>query len=356
MVRRPNRPIQMGHIGQWTKKLTAAKVCLQLEDVYVLFFYPKPSNNNRLVHIAITIDVEEEGLFSGSYIREGAGVTNVRRLDKLGWLTREFNLPLTLLVDYPVAADPECAETLKHLHSTLGSEIGAHLHPWNTPPFNEDNPLDSATIPPDTLRQKLHTLTSTIEQNTGVRPASFRMGRWDFSDAVREAVAEHGFKVDASVAPLKMTPAGGEHFLSSADPYWLDTPGGLLEVPLSMTPIIPGSPHMAHSLYKRFPVGVGKTAIKKFSQFGAVGIQPVWYSAPAMRMAARLHQSRGGEVLTMFFHSSELLPGASPHFPTEASVERFIAKIRSFIEWLSQRTKLVGTTLSGLHATMQRGS
>lgn len=340
----------MGKESYDSKGLLATRRCI----CFVLFIR-NTSNSNRLVRIAITIDVEEEGLFSGNYIREGMRVTNVRRLNKLAWLTREFNLPLTLLVNYPVAASPECAETLKYMHTTFGAEIGAHLHPWNTPPFNEGNPLDSATIAPDTIRQKLLNLTSTIKDNIGVSPVSFRMGRWDFSNAVRNAVAELGFKVDASVAPLKITPAGCGHFLSSADPYWMDKPGGLLEVPLTMVPIFSGSPHLAYSLYKLFPDGIGKTVARKFSQIGAVGIQPVWYSRPAMYHAAKLHESRGGKTLTMFFHSSELLPGGSPHFPTEASVERLMAKIRSFIERLTQKTELIGTTLSELHKTMSRG-
>ncbi|WP_319543124.1 hypothetical protein [uncultured Pseudodesulfovibrio sp.] len=307
------------------------------------------------MRIAITIDVEEEGLFSGNYPSKGVGVTNVQRLDMLAWLTQEFDLPLTLLVDYPVAVNPQCAETLKRWHTDLGAEIGAHLHPWNTPPLGEKTPLDSSTTPQETIREKLRTLTSAIENGTGVRPTSFRMGRWDFSARVREEITKLGFKVDASVAPLKRTPAGGEYFLSSPEPYWLDKPGGLLEVPLTMLPIFPGTTRLAHALYRQFPNGIGNAAITKFSSLGAVGIQPVWHSSPVMRQAVRLHQRRGGDTLTMFFHSSELLPGASPHFPTEQSVRRFVAKIRSFIEWLSRRSDLKGTTLSALHDSMRQG-
>ena len=53
-----------------------------------------------------------------------------------------------------------------------------------------------------------------------------------------------------------------------------------------------------------------------------------------MQLAAHLHRRRGGRVLTMFFHSSELKPGASRLFPTEAAVSRFVEKIRTFLTWL----------------------
>nr|WP_321258499.1 hypothetical protein [uncultured Pseudodesulfovibrio sp.] len=295
--------------------------------------------------IAITLDVEEEGLFSGQYPRSGAGVSNVFRLDMLEWLTRDFDIPLTLLVDYPVAVDAECATCLRRWKDELGAEIGAHLHPWNTPPYDDGDPLDSSSMSSEMVQVKLASLVRAIEDNVGVTPTSFRMGRWDFSDTVRDALRIAGFLVDASVVPLKRTPAGDRYFDSSADPYWLDNEQAMLEVPLTVVPIFPAT------------VGPAKTMgiTKYFSHVGAMGIQPVWHSLAVMRRAATLHQKRGGRVLTMFFHSSELLPGASPHFPTEGSVLAFVAKLRDFITWLRGQTPIEGRTLMGLYDDMREG-
>ena len=49
---------------------------------------------------------------------------------------------------------------------------------------------------------------------------------------------------------------------------------------------------------------------------------------------ASLIESRGGRVLTMYFHSSELKPETNPLFTTEAAVGRFVDKIRAFLTWL----------------------
>jgi len=68
-----------------------------------------------------------------------------------------------------------------------------------------------------------------------------------------------------------------------------------------------------------------------------------------MRLAACLHQRRGGRVLTLFLHSSELLPGGSPDFPDAPAVDRLVAKLRGFLAWLVQRGPVTGVTLSGLH-------
>ena len=45
--------------------------------------------------VVVSLDVEEEGLFSGRYPREGAGLSNIPLLARLAFLPAEFGLPLT---------------------------------------------------------------------------------------------------------------------------------------------------------------------------------------------------------------------------------------------------------------------
>ena len=56
-----------------------------------------------------------------------------------------------------------------------------------------------------------------------------------------------------------------------------------------------------------------------------LGVNPVWMPEATMRFAALAHARRGGQVLTLFWHSSELLPGGSPHFPDQTAVDAFLA-------------------------------
>jgi hypothetical protein len=80
----------------------------------------------------------------------------------------------------------------------------------------------------------------------------------------------------------------------------------------------------------------------------AVGVQPAWYPLASLKLATHLHRRRGGRVLTMFFHSSELQPGATRLFPTETAVNRFVGKIRGFLTWLVKTGPVQGVTLSDL--------
>lgn len=307
------------------------------------------------MQLVISIDVEEEGLFSGKYPRIPPGVSNVAQLARLEFIPREFGLPLTLLVTYPVVRDPVAVEVLQYWRERHGAEIGAHLHPWNTPPFPdlpEPEPVPSERIPLPVLRAKLANLVACIQDSFGVRPRSFRMGRFDWGPQIMSLLPEMGFKVDSSMVPLTQKVGGPDHFLAPADPFRYPAPGSaglpLMEAPLTMVPVLAGAPRSIYRLSTAFPGPWGELLRAWFPYVLAAGIHPPWYPLPSMRLAARLHRRRGGRVLNMFLHSSEIAPGGSPQFPTEAAVQHLVQKIRAFLTWLKATGPVQGVTLSEL--------
>tara|TARA_R110002072_G_scaffold168861_4_gene322530 strand:- start:504 stop:731 length:228 start_codon:yes stop_codon:yes gene_type:complete len=56
-----------------------------------------------------------------------------------------------------------------------------------------------------------------------------------------------------------------------------------------------------------------------------------------MKRLIRRWERREYPVLNMMFHSSELLAGASPYTPTEASVVRFLERIHSTLSYAIDR-------------------
>jgi hypothetical protein len=305
--------------------------------------------------LVISIDVEEEGLFSGNYPRTPPGVSNVAELERLAFIPLEFGFPLTLLVTYQVARDPAACRILAQWRDRYKAEIGVHLHPWNTPPFldlPDPEPVPSERLPRPLLRDKFANLLSQIRTNLEVKPRSFRMGRFDVGPRVWGLLPEFGLEVDSSVVPLTRKGADMGQFLAPVDPYPLNAPGlerdKLLEVPVTMVPVLPGSPVLVSRLAAKLPLNLGERLQHSFRYVAAVGVQPAWYPLASMKLAARLHRRRGGRVLTMFFHSSELKPGASRLFPTEAAVNRFVGKIRTFLNWLVQTGPVQGVTFADL--------
>jgi len=304
--------------------------------------------------LIISLDVEEEGLFSGRYPRE-SGVTNVAELSRLEFIPRDFGLPLTLQVSYRVARDPAACKILARWRDQYQAEIGVHLHPWSTPPFADlphPEPIPAVKIPLPLLRDKFAHLIEQVQNSLRITPESFRMGRFDFGPTVQGLLPEFGLKVDSSIVPLTLK-GTGDYFLAPADPFCLipATPGhpALLEAPLTMVPVAAALPRVLARLAPRLPGAAGRRLLGWFKYVGAAGIQPAWFPLPSMRLAASLHRRRGGRVFTMFFHSSELQPGASRLFPTELAVSGFVAKIRAFLDWLVKTGPVTGVTLSGLY-------
>jgi hypothetical protein len=184
------------------------------------------------------------------------------------------------------------------------------------------------------------------------------MGRFDAGPRIFSLLPEFGLEVDSSVAPLTRKNPDPRFFLAPADPFPLGEAGPgnrpLLEVPITMVPVVAGTPALVARLAGMTPPTWG-SCLESLFRYGAVaGVQPAWYPLVSLKLAARLHRRRGGRVLTMFFHSSELQPGASRLFPTEAAVSRFVAKIRSFLTWLVKTGPVSGVTLGELGESWRR--
>lgn len=305
--------------------------------------------------VVVSLDVEEEGLFSGSYPRQGGGLTNIPLLARLEFLPREFGLPLTLLCDYPVLTHDPSLTAIEALLGRVDGELGVHLHPWNTPPFPDmpwPEPVPTSVMPLDTFRAKMETLQNAMRAFSGKTATTFRMGRWNLFKRAMAVLPEVGIAVDSSVAPLRHVPNGPNHFLAPADPYWTTVAGPdgarLLEAPTTQVPLFPGSPAMVYAVARRLPAKGKDVLLNTFMKTLTLGVNPVWMPEATMRLATMAHVRRGGRALTLFWHSSEMLPGASPHFPDQAAVDTFLKKIRRFAAWLQQNFELEGTTLGAL--------
>ena len=315
--------------------------------------------------LAVTIDVEEEGLFSGRYESRNVSVNNVAELPRLDSIFREWNITPTLLPTYPVTCHQHHRDLLLKLKQQWNAEIGAHLHPWNTPPFEAQphpEPVPSELIPRELLDAKLQNLLQSVRQ-MGVMPTSFRMGRFNTGPRMFSLLENAGILVDSSVAPMRQYHAGHGHLASPTDPYFPDPeeprrPGRsrILEAPITILPIFP----RLGSWLDQAPVP--QNLASWFAMhLGSLSAQPMWAGLGWLKTAARLHRHRGGQVLTIYFHSSELMPGGCPQHATSQDVNRFLDRLRSFFAWLHCEMPIEPLTLSQLatelrHATQQPGN
>ncbi len=331
----------------------------------------------REAKIIISLDVEEEGLFSGQYARTGCSLKNVSLLPRLAAITRDLGFPLTLFCTYNVLADPASRDILAFMRDDLKSEIGAHLHHWSTPPLGASNgqggggmvdgpgssggsnasdyltaPERTDKISQDLLRARLRSLLDLGRDFLGRPMTGFRMGRWDLKAKVRPMLAEEGILVDSSVAPLRFFKDGADHFLAPADPYWVDCGGGrrLLEAPITQISLFPFLPKSWHRLGHLLPETWQPGFIDSFRGFSSLSANPLWHGGLIMKLAAKLHFARGGRILSLFWHSSEMMPGGSPHIPDQKAADELLRKITIYLQWLKDSFNVRGQTLSELYS------
>jgi hypothetical protein len=156
------------------------------------------------IQFILSVDTEEEWDWSGPFPDKNFSVNNVFEIPAFQLYCQELGIKPTYLVDHAVSNNTESAAILREL-SRKHCEIGAHLHPWVNPPFTEKTTeflSHVINLPIDIVEAKLAELISSIQTNIGVKPTSFRTGRWGINGAVIELLAKYQFEVDSSIYPL----------------------------------------------------------------------------------------------------------------------------------------------------------
>ncbi|AFM24301.1 hypothetical protein [Desulfomonile tiedjei] len=305
--------------------------------------------------LVVTIDVEEEGLFSNSYAARDVPVENVQALPCLNRVFQRWNIHPTLLVTHAVASNKNLQGLLVNLCDTWHGEIGAHLHHWNTPPFEElpyPQPVPSELMPEHLLTAKLQTLLESIRE-MGIVATSFRMGRFNLGPKMFSVLRKAGMLVDSSIAPMRRYYGGPDHLSVPIDPYFPDPsdprrPGNseILEAPLTILPVTSTLGSVLDSI--KTNARIERRISWMAANLLSLPAQPLWTGLNRLKLAVRLHKMRGGRVLTVFFHSSELIPGGCPQHRTTEDVDRFLDKLDRFFAWLHQTYSLESITLSEL--------
>lgn len=304
--------------------------------------------------LLVTIDVEEEGLFTGRYHHGKAGVENVPALSVLDPIFQRLHIRPTLLISYQVARHKPYHDYLLGLKEKWQGEIGAHLHPWNTPPIQSlpyAHPIPSQLIPEELLRLKLATLLEALAA-MGVETRSFRMGRFSMGLKMFSILWQAGIRVDSSIVPTRKEYGGPEYLAAPSDPYFPDpedlSSGGnspVLEIPLTVLPIIPKLAWALDCIAKKNPES--SAAASWFLKYiGSLPAQPMLVGINRLKTAVRLHRHRGGTTVTLYFHSSELMPGACPQHPSKRHVDRFLQRLEKFLFWLCAEQGATSMTLS----------
>jgi len=311
--------------------------------------------------LAVSIDTEED-----DWTPRPGPVTlrNIRELPRLHQFLTWLNLRPTYFVNYQVFADLEAAAVIQEIAGSGNAEIGAHLHPWNTPPVN------GALGPGETMllnlaeevqEAKIRAVTDKAGEVLGVAPTAFRAGRFGFGAGTARALRRTGYSVDSSVTPFfnwgrydngpSFVGAPLSVYRLGAGQEDVRRPaagGDLIEVPISggfnRWPV-----RSWGALQSVFSSGVGRAVAgvaARSTLARKVSLSPERDGVGEMLGLSRRILAARIPILHAFWHSPSMVPGLTPFSETRKDVDRLLYRIEAYVEDLRRIATVTAATVS----------
>jgi hypothetical protein len=309
------------------------------------------------VHLLVGIDTEGDNQWDAA-ARADQRFENIYALPRLHALFARHGVRPTYVITYPVAKDSRSADVLRQLVAGGDCEIGAHHHAWETPPCSAEDVRRhpyASQLPRTQFDNQLGELTEAIAVAIGVRPVSYRSGRFGFSSDHVAALERHGYLIESSIAPLFYEAhKGGPEFVEAPlKPYFLAydsavRPGSsnLLEVPVSAA-LNRALPRALQYAYARAPKPyTTKRVLRALKLLRMRWLRPSYSSLEDMVSLARdLHRAEE-PVLNLLFHSSEAIVGGSPYNRTQSELDAFCDRLERFFTFATGELGAVPATFS----------
>ena len=251
-------------------------------------------------------------------------------------LCEKYGFKPTYLTNYEMAKDPFFVNYFKKKSEKNLCEIGMHLHAWNSPP---DYDLGIKTdilagapyiteYPKEIIAEKVSFLTDLLEKTFESEIITHRSGRWATNQEYFEILDKNNYKVDCSVTPMiNWTKAvgqspdsyGTDYSYFKKSPYIIENTN-ILEIPVTI--------RENHRLRSLKNCGI-KKVIKKISE-AKKGYGPLWLRPKNTKenlqdllyLTDKISKESKTDYLMFMLHSSEFMPGGSPSFTDEESIEQ----------------------------------
>ena len=292
--------------------------------------------------IIVVIDTEEEFDWQKAFSREKTGVSHMRFIDRIQSIFNHYNTAPVYVVNYPVASQSEGYEPLREILLQNRCFIGAHMHPWVNPPFEEDVCAHNSfpgNLPYSLESKKLEVLNECIERNFCMRPVMYKAGRYGIGSNTVDILAKQGFEFDLSFCPhTNFSKIGGPDFTGqTATPHWMDAEKKVFEIPLTV-----GFEGNIRSLGPRLHPKLEQGFLKKlhmpgiFSRLGLLNrvvLSPEGSNLAEMIRLVRDQYKDGIRIFSLAFHSPSVEPGHTPYVRSQQDLTDFLSKLRHFFDF-----------------------
>ena len=275
----------------------------------------------------VFVDTEEEFDWDAPLDRKSHGVAHVAALPEAHRRFAERGVPLTYMVDYPIATDPAGIDVLRAALADGVSAVGTQLHPWVNPPFDEMLTLANSyagNLPEAVEAAKIDMLTDAITTAFGARPLAYRAGRYGIGPNTLRLLAARGYVLDSSMrARYSYAGDGGPDFADIGNHAF--RADDMVELPL--TTVHTGLLRSGGTrLYRALaPVPKAWAVFARTGLLSRVALTPEDMPMRDALEAVAVAVGEGLRLLNFAFHSPSVAPGYTPYVRDAADLARFHA-------------------------------
>ncbi len=290
--------------------------------------------------LAVIIDTEEEFDWFAPFTRASVGIGHLRQIGRLQAVFERWGVRPVYVVDHPVISQEPGIEAVRRLLQDGRALVGAHLHPWVSPPFEEEvNARNSfpGNLPPALEREKLTLLRAGIEAGLGVRPAIYKAGRYGIGPNTFAIIEELGFTVDVSPSPpFDYRDAGGPDFSRRGlAPRWVGPGRSVLSLPATgaligrlPNPLLYRLARAAHIAPLRLAgILAGLGVVER------IKLSPEGYSGDEMMRLVRWLHARGERLFVLSLHSPSIEPGHTPYVRNAEELDALLLRLDEFLRF-----------------------
>lgn len=293
----------------------------------------------------VTIDTEEDFDWNGPFSRTDFRLDSVPALSACQSYFERAGVRPIYLVDWPIVQDDRAVAILAPALASGRCDIGAQLHPWVTPPFDEavnDRNSYTGNLPETLQRAKMQTLRDGIRDRFGAAPLAYRAGRYGLGRSSAAMLADLGFRLDTSVrSGFDYRPGHGPDYrCAPLRPWWVGQGSdAILEVPV--TTVFGGAlgrlgPPVYHRV-ARDGLRAG-AALARLGLVERIALTPEGIPADKACRAIDIAIEQRLPILNFSFHSPSLQPGNTPYVRSDADLDLFYRWWDVVLDHLARRS------------------
>jgi len=298
----------------------------------------RPGSGQRFI---VTVDTEEEFDWTKPIDRHQHSLEAIPMLRKFQEFCEGCGVVPIYLMDYPIANSPAAVEALGDAIAAGRAEAGIQLHPWVSPPFDEqvtEFNTFAGNLPRELEREKFSRLKSLIESQFGTSALIYRAGRYGLGANSAAMLAESGVRIDTSVRALfDYSALGGPNYRDHPlRPYWLDREAGFIELPL--TSVFSGPlRRLGDRIYPRLWRAPSiRGALSKVRLLERIPLTPEGVNSVEVIRGIAAAVAQRLPLLVFSFHSPSLAPGHTPYVRNDADLDAFYDWWRTAFAYLAE--------------------